>query len=312
VSLRGRLVAYDTFVPNSEWRVDGAVGTSLAAAIELYKRVGHTGFFVAPRAYALRTTLNAYTDEGEFLAEYREKRVGAGIDVGYTTGQRSEVRAGFDQADVRVRLRVGAPALPEATGSDQFASVRYVFDGQDSPTVPSRGLRVRTVFRYYFETPDLVVGDEDTAVQQFRDVPLAEVSGSWFTRVAPKYRFFVSAGAGTSFDSNPGMHLFRLGGPMRLGAFNNGEVLGRHYMLGVAGLLREWFRLPDILGGNVYAGGWVEQGSAYDAWEDAAYRGAASGGVIAETLLGPVFVGYSHSLTGSDSRYYVALAPLLP
>ena len=156
LSLRMRLVAYDTLVPNSEWRVDGSIGTSQTAAIELYKRAGRTGLFVAPRGYVLRTSLNAYNDEGEVLAEYREKRIGAGIDVGYTTGLRSEVRLGFDAADVRVRLRVGTPALPEATGTDRYASLRWVFDDQDSPMVPSRGLRVRASLRYHFETPAIV------------------------------------------------------------------------------------------------------------------------------------------------------------
>jgi outer membrane protein assembly factor BamA len=311
VSLRARLVAFDALVPNSEWRIDGAIGTSQAAAIELYKPVAHTGLFVAPRAYVLRTSLNAFNEDGEQLAEYRDRRMGVGFDVGFTTGVRSELRAGFDQTDVSVRLRVGVPAFPESAGTNQFASVRFVFDGHDSPMVPSRGVRVRGAMRYYFKTPDAVVGDEDVVVQRFSDVPQAEATASWFTRLG-RERLFVTGGAGTSFDRNPGVNLFRLGGPLRLAAFNNGEISGRHFVLATVGVLHEWFRLPDVLGGNVYAGIWVEQGSAYDEWSEARYRSAASGGIIGETILGPVFVGYSHSLQGSDNRFYVALAPFLP
>ncbi len=76
-------------------------------------------------------------------------------------------------------------------------------------------------------------------------------------------------------------------------------------------MLREWFRLPDILGGNVYLGGWLEQGSAFDRWEDADYRASLSAGVMAETLFGPVFLGYSQSLTSGGGRFYVALGPML-
>jgi NTE family protein len=310
VNLRARLVAYDTLVPNSEWRVDGGVGTNREAAIELYKRVGRNGLFVAPRGYFQHTGLYAYNGEGAFLAEYREKRAGAGFDVGFT-GLRSELRVGFDQQDVRVRLRVGTPALPEGVGTNQFASIRFAFDGQDSAVVPSRGLRVRSAFRYYFDTP-AIVGRNDVVLREVRDVPQAEVTASWFTRVGARERLFVSGGFGTSFDQDPGLNVFRLGGPLRLGAFNTGEISGRGYVLGLVGLLHEWFRLPDILGGNAYFGGWVEQGATYERWADKDYRGTASGGVVLETILGPAFVGYSQSLTGRDNRFYVALAPLMP
>jgi hypothetical protein len=76
-------------------------------------------------------------------------------------------------------------------------------------------------------------------------------------------------------------------------------------------VLREWFRLPDVLGGNTYYGGWLEQGSAFDHWNDAEYKGSLSTGVVAETLFGPLFIGYSHSLTESGGRFYLALGPFL-
>ncbi|HZM95047.1 MAG TPA: hypothetical protein VFB92_16570, partial [Vicinamibacterales bacterium] len=97
----------------------------------------------------------------------------------------------------------------------------------------------------------------------------------------------------------------------RLGAFNNDEIRGDNYVLGVGGLLREWFRLPDVLGGNAYYGAWLEQGSAFDDWRDAKYRAAASVGVVVETLIGPAFVGYSQSLTDGGGRFYLSLGPFL-
>jgi NTE family protein len=79
----------------------------------------------------------------------------------------------------------------------------------------------------------------------------------------------------------------------------------------VVGLLHEWFRLPDVLGGNVYLGGWLEQGSAFDSWQDAKYQSALSAGILIETLFGPAFLGYSQSLNSGNGRFYVALGPLL-
>ena len=309
LTLRMRVAVYDTPLPNSELRLDAGIGTNQLATIELYKLVGRRGLFVAPRAYFNRYGVNGYQD-GEFVAEYRLKRTGAGIDVGYTTGLRSEVRLGYDASDVRLRLRVGPPTLPEASGSDNAASLRWVFDGQNSPMIPSRGLRVRTALRYFFATPD-IVDAEGSVVARAEDVPQGEVVASWFKRVRTRQRLFLAGGAGTSFGDDPGINQFRLGGALRLGALNADEVRGNNYLLGVVGLLHEWFRLPDVLGGNVYVGGWLEQGSAYDRWSDAKYESSLSAGIVIETLFGPTFLGYSQSLNQGSGRFYISLGPFL-
>jgi NTE family protein len=305
-----RLAVYDAPLPNSEVRVDGAIGTNQSISLELFKRLRHTKLFVAPRLYFARTGLNGYSTDGDFLAEYRVKRTGYGIDLGHATGPRSEVRFGYDAADVRARLRVGIPTLPEADGSDRYVSLRWAFDDQNSPMIPSRGLRVRSSFRYYFDTPT-IVDAADVELQHVRDLPQGEVIAAWFKRVKSRERFFLSGSFGTSFSHDAGFNQFRLGGPLRLGSYNNDEVRGDNYLLGIVGILHEWFRLPDLLGGNVYLGGWLEQGSAYDRWENAEYKAAASAAMVVETLLGPVFLGYSQSVTSGGGRFYISVGPFL-
>jgi NTE family protein len=309
LNLRLRLAMYDTPIPNSEVRFDVGIGTDQTVALEWYKQLGHRGFFFAPRGYFTRRSLNGYQDE-ELVAEYRVKRTGAGIDVGHTTGLRSEIRLGYDEADVRARLRIGIPTLREATGSDRAAALRWAFDGQNSPLVPSRGVRVRTAFRYYFDTPE-IVDTEGNVLVRAREVPQAEALGSWFKRVRARQRMFLSGGAGTSFGEDPGFNEFTLGGPLRLGSFNNEEIRGDNYVLGTVGVLHEWFRLPDVLGGNAYLGGWLEQGSAFDRWRDAEYKASLTAGVILETLFGPAFLAYSQSLTEGGGRFYISLGPFL-
>jgi NTE family protein len=169
---------------------------------------------------------------------------------------------------------------------------------------------VRTAFRYYFDTPEILAAD-GSVLEHPRDVPQGEVQASWFTPVWTRKRLFIAGAGGTSFDREPGFNQFRLGGPLRLGSFSNDEIRGDNYVLAVVGVLHEWFRLPDVLGGNTYVGGWVEQGSAFDAWRDAEYKAALSGGVILETLFGPAFLGGSLALNEGGGRFYVALGPFL-
>ena len=58
IGLRLRVAIYDTPVRNSEVRFDVGVGSNQNVAIELYKRIGHRGLFVAPRAYFSHDSLN--------------------------------------------------------------------------------------------------------------------------------------------------------------------------------------------------------------------------------------------------------------
>lgn len=54
------------------------------------------------------------------------------------------------------------------------------------------------------------------------------------------------------------------------------------------------------MGGPISAGGWLENGDAFDNWNDATVRTHASFGLIMDTLVGPVIVGGS---AGFDGRW---------
>ena len=96
---------------------------------------------------------------------------------------------------------------------------------------------------------------------------------------------------------------------MHLGAYSVGEIRGDHYAIATAGLLRELGRMPDFLGGPIFAGAWVENGDAFDDWDDATLRTQVSGGLILETLVGPVILAGS---AGFDGRWrtYIGIGRL--
>ncbi len=309
LNLRGRIVFYDTLVPDSEIRLDFGVGTRQEAGLELYRRLFDSRLFVAPRGYWTRSSLNSYDEEGETLAEYTEKVTGGGLDLGLDLGSRSELRVGYDVADFRTRLRVGEPSLPEAEGKNGFASMRFTFDGQTSPIIPSRGIYTRVGLRYYSDTPDVVFLGEK--LDGPTDYAQLDARFSSFHRFRERHRLFYGASGGSSFGDDPGYNEFRLGGLLRLGAFQRGEIRGDNYVLGVGGFLYQVMRLPDMLGANGYLGAWLEAGSAFDEWSEAAHQWNASGGFVLETLLGPFFIGGSVSLTNGDGRFYVSLGPFV-
>ena len=59
-----------------------------------------------------------------------------------------------------------------------------------------------------------------------------------------------------------------------------------------------------LLGGAVFAGGWLENGDAFDEWSRAGLRTNGGVGVVMDTLIGPVMVAGSW---GFDGRWRTCL-----
>ncbi len=83
---------------------------------------------------------------------------------------------------------------------------------------------------------------------------------------------------------------------------DHGEIRGDHYYILSAGYLRQLGRLPDFMGGPIYAGGWIENGDAFET-DDATLRTNASGGLILDTLVGPVMLAGSFGFDGAWRTY---------
>ena len=187
--------------------------------------------------------------------------------------------------------------------------MQWTHDAQDSPVVPSKGLRVVGRFQHFLDYPDIVVADP---TRKTDGVTQLETLASWFTsgKGARERRVFLAGGFGTSFDGHPlPTEQFPIGGLLRLGAFDSGERRGDKYMLGTVGYLQQALRLPDFVGGPLFIGSWLETGSAFDAWSDIDVATHVSLGLIADTIIGPVFGGASFGFDGA-TRVYIAIGQL--
>ena len=99
---------------------------------------------------------------------------------------------------------------------------------------------------------------------------------------------------------------FALGMPFKLGAYDTGEIIGANYYIATGGYLRQVGRLPDFMGGPVFAGGWLENGDAFDEWSLAGWRTNGGVGLVMDTLVGPVIVAGSWGFDGRW-RTYIAV-----
>ena len=306
VNLGGRVVAYDWVGKGSEVRLDGVVGTRRGVGFEVWRPLGRSPLFVAPRAYFAQTPRNGYVDD-DLVAEYRFTRTGGGLDLGVAAGRHAEFRLGADIADLRGRIRIGSPDLPEIDGTEKFATMSFVWDNQTSPVVPTKGHYMKSRLRYFWDAPEQTGGT--VQVDSPQEFLQGEVTGSWFTRAKREDRLFVNYGIGSSFGDQPLFNDFSLGGPLRLSAFNGDELRASNYLLGGVGYLKKVGRLADVLGGNIYLGGWFEMGSAHTDWDDMDYRNSISLAGVMETLLGPVYLGSAFDFDGRV-RFYIGIGPL--
>jgi NTE family protein len=288
-SAGGRITFMDVEHHGGEWRNDLMLGSSNLAASEFYQPIAGTHFFMAPYAFASKLPRNAFSGQTR-VAVFGDERAGGGFDFGYDSGRRSELRFGYQIFSGKLAPLIGSAGLPVLSGSSGEFRTRYVWDGQDSPSIPGKGTRIVASLARVLQSPGLV-----------HPIDQLEVQTSTFIPTSEKTSLFLGASGGTTFHGTAGeFQVFSLGGPFRLGAYLPNEFVGNHYGYASFGFRRELYRLPQLVGKKVYWGGWYEAGSAFNTPDSLVVRGSANAGVIADTIVGPVAIFGSVSPTGQS------------
>ena len=304
ITTTARYLAFDTFGSSSEWRIDGTIGSDPGLATEIYRPVGSTPLFVAPYA-AVGSTMFNLIDEDVVIARYKRTAQRAGLNIGLNLGAQSDVRIGAYIGRASANVEVGDPGFPELSGKESAAELRWRLDSQDSPVMPSRGIRAEALGLYIIDGPDLKANDQPVeGGSQNSYLTQFSITANEFWSRGPRSRVFLYGSMGTSFDGAPlQSNEFSLGTPFRLGAYDFGELRGSHYYVATGGYARQIGQLPDFMGGPVFVGTWLENGDAFDHFSDAKLRTNMGAGVIMDTIIGPVLIGGSWSFDGRWRSY---------
>jgi NTE family protein len=282
-TLGTRLTLVDVAGFRSEWRTDFLFGNTYGVSSELYRPFrGESKWFFAPHADASDTTFQIYA-KNDPLADYRFYRMNIGGDVGYGFSRFSEVRVGYEIGSLSTKLRLGTAQIPEVDGRVGDARLRYFTDHTDDPVIPRRGFSAESNFRWFDVSPG--------ATSAF---PEMDARVEYFQPVSKLASIFLSSEGGTTFGSrNVGIPQFFLGGASRLSAYGVNELYGNQYYLFRVGYMHEIVSLPPFVGKKVYALGSYEAGKMYGALNESKFPNDFAAGVLAETALGPFFVGGS-------------------
>jgi NTE family protein len=302
ITATGRYLAFDVLGSGSELRLDATVGSDPSLGGEWYRPLGASPLFVAPYAAVGSRTFNVIDiDDDAVIARYDQTVSRVGLNVGVNLGARSDLRLGTYVGRTTASIAIGDPGFPELRGKETGAELRWRLDTQDSPVVPSGGWLTEVRLSRVFDPADVQLPDRTV---EFESTTQLAGTATHFWSKGPRNRLFVYGGLGTSFDTSPlPTDQFVLGMPFRLGAYAAGELRGPHYYVATAGFLRRIGRLPDFMGGPIFAGGWLENGDAFEEWDLAHWRTNGSAGLVMDTLVGPVIVAGTWSFDGRWRTY---------
>ena len=289
-----RITLMDVWGYRSEWRTDVQLGNTYGVQTELYRPFTTTSkWFFAPRGEATDASFKIF-HKSTPEAIYRLYRDDVGIDIGYGFSRFTEVRAGYEVGYFDPNLRLGTALIPPNNGRFGDMRLRFLTDHRDDFITPRRGYSAQATFRWYDTNP----GARDP-------FPVMEAQAEYFVPITKPGSIFIVAQGGSTFGSNSiGAPQFFLGGPSRLSAYGTNELFGNQYYYFRAGYLHEILTLPPFVGRNVYVIGAYEFGKMYDDPTASKLPNDAAVGFLAETAVGPLFIGGSVGDTGHAKWFF--------
>jgi NTE family protein len=289
-----RLIWTDLVGYRSDWRTDFQFGQTYGLASDLYRPFQPLGrWFIDPFVNARQFTFLVYK-KADPRADYRMDNASGGADLGYAISHFSEIRAGYGIGYTNEYLRLGTPEFASLHGRIGAFHMRYVLDHTNDPVIPTRGYYAQSNFYFYDTYP--------AATEAF---PSLTTNIQFFQPVHNDSIFVTATGGSTFGYRDTGNPQFFLGGVGRLTAYGLNELEGDQFFVGRFGYLRQIGSLPTFVGKSVYLIGFAEVGKMYDDPLGAPrLSGDGAGGIIADTFVGPIFIGGSAGDSGHHKWFF--------
>jgi NTE family protein len=178
--------------------------------------------------------------------------------------------------------------------------MRFQYLGQDDEMVPTRGSILRGSYAYSTKQPSGTGGYSQMTGRVTQFIPLGG-----------RTTLFGIGEGGTSFGaSNLGLAGFTLGGPLRLSAYGQDELLGTDYFLAQPGFHYRLLRVNPVFTGSIYAGGMYEIGKMYGGNpQTPSLSNSGTGFLVIKTPIGPLYGGLSIGASG-HSKWFFGLGPI--
>ncbi len=278
-----------------EWKAIATVGQPLDLKTRFFQPLTYRGhLFLSPFGGWQQETAEVFQNEVA-LGTYEVSRAAVGMDLGYDFGTWGELRVGYTRAFGKGRRKVGNPTFPDLDWDEGGLTARMRVDQLDNVNLPHSGYLIDAA--YLGNRTGL--GATFSYDEFFGRAGGVQTIGRW-TGLA---KMEGGTGLGTQI---PFYDEYRLGGLFRLSGRPIGQLYGNTYAL--AALLL-YYRLSGTGGAivkNVSAGVSAEAGNTWAFQAPLSWKGMKTAGsvyVIADTLIGPFFIGYGRSGSQNNSAY---------
>ena len=193
-------------------------------------------------------TFNVIKDDS-VIARYRQTVSRVGLNVGVNLGAQSDVRVGAYVGRTTSSIEVGDPGFPELPGKETGAEIGWRMDTQDSPVVPSRGVRSEVRLSRIFDGPDIAVNgrpcDFDSSLTQ-----LSAYGESILERRSAQSRVPVRRLRDVLRRRAAADRPVRARHAVQARRLRRGRDHRTNYYVATGGYLRQVGRLPDFMGGR--------------------------------------------------------------
>ena len=274
----------------------GQIGTTTGLGVEFYQPLDPAqNFFVEPIAGYDRRLAPLYQVNQKF-AEYRVERAAGQIAAGANVGLLGQARVGWLQQHLDYSLETGLPTFPTASVNYGGPFFSVDFDQFDRLYFPSRGWSTNL---RYFSSGDPDFSRLDVELKGAYPVGRHVLSGTVSYTGSPR-------GTLPIFDAA------RLGGFLRMSAFAKDQLLGDDIYYAQLRAERILGYLPIGLRGDIRLGGALEtahRGVRYSETQLTGWLNSASIYLGGETPLGPLYLGYGYSTSGTWTVYFFLGTP---
>ncbi len=276
-----------------EFRVSAAAGSEPRLTLSLYQPLDKRfRYFLAGDAGFISYIFPEASTDNDVETLFRLNRSFVGISAGRIFNQNTELRIGLRRADGDTDTLIGLPPTGDTSFDEGGYQLELTHDSLNSVDFPRSGYHAQLGWR---------ANREDLGADLDYDQVHLTLSGAgtW-----DRYTFFGRGMYETTLDQNaPENALFRRGGLFELSGFLNRQLAGQHF-----GLLEGVFfrRLGNITLLPIYAGFSLETGNAWDnrdaiSLDNTILAGSAFLG--ADTILGPLYIGYGINDSNASTIY---------
>ncbi len=279
----------------AELKVAVELGTSPGATVEYYQPLSLGGHVFAAGTLEHQRTIFEVAGGPVPTGSYRVQAERGALELGLDLGRWGEVRVGASTGLARATTRLAAEDVSGLRYDAGGWILRGIIDQLDNPNFPRHG---------YIASAELYASREGLGADEAYDRLELALAGATSIR---RHTVFLSLGYGSALGTElPIYDRFTLGGLFRLSGTPQGRITGQYFGAATLLYLYRFGSLPPAAGNGLYAGVSFEAGNAWETSDAAGFddlRRAISLAVGADTVAGPVYLGWGRNSLGEDAWY---------